>query len=194
MGAVGGLLFLRGAVHSHLEHSIQVRQRSPLSRLPCPTLLRSCSSRFSSNRDLPIACPAGTHIPARRQGGWGVPHQHQVWIGRPCPPKGPNFLTHLRCRGKTSEQLQGHPMGRLSARRVGTRGVLRPSAGSFPATGVRASGLTSWFPIAMAHFAIKNTFKASSEETRVKLGARQKQLYSSGYWYSSLDAGPSLGF
>ena len=59
-----------------------------------------------------------------------------------------------------AEQLQGHPTGRLSARRAGTQGILRPSAGSFPAMGVRASGLTGRFPIAVAHFAIKNMAKA----------------------------------
>lgn len=90
MGAVGGLLFLRGAVHSHLEHSIQVRRRTPLSRLPCPTPLRSCSSSFSSNRDLPIACPAGTHIPAGRQGWGGVCHiSTRYGLGDPAPPEDP---------------------------------------------------------------------------------------------------------
>ena len=90
MGGGGGLPFLRGAVHSHLEHSIQVRQRIPLSRLPHPTPLRFCSSSFSSNRDLPIACPAGTHIPAGRQGWGGVCHiSTRYGLGDPAPPGDP---------------------------------------------------------------------------------------------------------
>lgn len=62
MGVVGALLFPQGAVRSHLEYgeTEQDEDRQVLIAPP-PRLFFP----FSPNRDLPIACPAGTHIPAQ---------------------------------------------------------------------------------------------------------------------------------
>lgn len=89
MGVAGGLLFLQGAVHSHLEHSIQVRRRSPFPACPAPPL---------SDLALLGFLPAGTYqspvlpAPTFLQGdmGGGVCHMSTRYgLGDPASPGDP---------------------------------------------------------------------------------------------------------
>lgn len=143
MGVAGGLLFLRGAVHSHLEHSIQVRRRSPLSRLPCPTPLRSCFSRFFSNRDLPIACPAGTHIPAGRQGGVGRATSAPGMDWGTLPPQGTQFPDTSQVQGKDVRAAPGTPNREAVSQESGDPGYPPAKCWFFPCDG-RESIWSHW--------------------------------------------------
>ena len=107
------------------------------------TPLRSCFSRFFSNRDLPIACPAGTHIPAGRQGGVGRATSAPGMDWGTLPPQGTQFPDTSQVQGKDVRAAPGTPNREAVSQESGDPGYPPAKCWFFPCDG-RESIWSHW--------------------------------------------------